>query len=203
MTEERYYEGIGEIKEARSAEEANKLLSQSWEILRIAEETILDLTRKESRTSLFYVLGKRRQATKTGPSNSSATNPSPSTQVQQNEVKSTAVHKDPPSPLQQPPKQTSPQKATAQSNAFTLKLETPVLESEAPFSSFYVNRILTGFKNKYPDFHWSFSKDANGAITQISFAGIVKDHEDEQKKELQTTLGWAVKRVSENRKGKR
>jgi hypothetical protein len=120
----------------------------------------------------------------------------PSTQVDSH-VKEKAAAKDPPV---QPPKQPQSQ---AQANTFTLKVEPPVLESEAPFSSFYIARILAGFKTKYPDFRWSFQKDANGAITQISFQGLAKDHEQDQKKELESTLSWAVKRVVENRKGKK
>jgi hypothetical protein len=54
-----YYEGIKEVKEAHSAEEANKLLLQSYEVLRIAELSSIDLTTKLSRTSLVYILGRR------------------------------------------------------------------------------------------------------------------------------------------------
>jgi len=81
-------------------------------------------------------------------------------------------------------------------DTFILKLTEPVFESEVPFSSFYVKRILTRFHEKHPGFSWAFSKDVKDAITVITFRGLPSE---DSKKELEAALQWSVKKVLQNR----
>jgi hypothetical protein len=59
MSEEGYYSNIIEVAEAKSAEEANALLKTGYELLKIAEKTIV----REDGSAVqgpLYILGKRR-----------------------------------------------------------------------------------------------------------------------------------------------
>jgi hypothetical protein len=55
MSEEGYYYNIIEVAEAKSAEEANTLLKTGYELLKIAEKTILTLSTVEA--GRFSLLG--------------------------------------------------------------------------------------------------------------------------------------------------
>ena len=84
----------------------------------------------------------------------------------------------------------------AKAEAFTLKLEAGVREDENPFKSFFVTRILKNIKAKHPDFGWEFSRDPQGAITEISF----QKAPPMDREEIERTLRWSVKRTLEHRK---
>jgi hypothetical protein len=91
-------------------------------------------------------------------------------------------------------------KIEAPANVFILRLSEPIYENEAPFSSFYVNRILKGFEQKHPCFSYHFVRNENGAICEIQITGLSFNFE--AKKELESTLAWTVKRIREKRSGK-
>jgi hypothetical protein len=61
VNEERYYSGIKQLRECRSVSEANELLAQGYEVLRIAELGNLDLAAKQATSSLVYILGMRER----------------------------------------------------------------------------------------------------------------------------------------------
>ncbi|MGI0080988.1 MAG: hypothetical protein ACRECH_15365 [Nitrososphaerales archaeon] len=79
---------------------------------------------------------------------------------------------------------------------FSLKLDAPVREDEKPFSSFFVNRVLSGFKEKHSGFSYELKKDNSGSIVEITVVNIA----EAQHEELKGALAWSVKRVLENRK---
>ena len=60
MQEARYYQAVKELAEAHTALEANKLLSQGWELLAIKEttRTVVSGERVETAVGIRYVLGR-------------------------------------------------------------------------------------------------------------------------------------------------
>jgi len=59
--DDRYYEDVGELSEASTAENANVLLKAGWELLAIRERATVRLDGKEVR-EVIYVLGKKAPA---------------------------------------------------------------------------------------------------------------------------------------------
>jgi hypothetical protein len=89
-------------------------------------------------------------------------------------------------------------KTEAPANVFTLRLSEPVYENEAPFSSFFVKRILKAMRDKHPEFDYATYKDANGRVVSFEFEGA----DEKTRKELESTLAWTIKRIRKRRYGK-
>jgi hypothetical protein len=75
MSAERYYRTVNEVKEVFSASEANELLKQGWELLKITEvqrDEVAKLTAGVEAvarvTLLVYLMGKEKQGSVQGPS---------------------------------------------------------------------------------------------------------------------------------------
>ena len=77
----------------------------------------------------------------------------------------------------------------------TIPIDPPVLETEKPFGSFFVNKVLAGVKSKNPGFDYSFEKNETGQITGLALTNASEDIE----KELKTSLDWTIKKALENR----
>ncbi|MDG6923923.1 MAG: hypothetical protein JRN67_11610 [Nitrososphaerota archaeon] len=56
---EGYYEGLTELREVGSIGDANKLLKDGFQILRIADRTTTDLQTKSVITAPLYILGRK------------------------------------------------------------------------------------------------------------------------------------------------
>ena len=74
----------------------------------------------------------------------------------------------------------------------------PVLESEPPFSRFFLQKICKNVINSNPGARYELARDDKGRITAIVWSGL---RNDQQFKELESTLAWSVKKVAEKRKG--
>ena len=74
----------------------------------------------------------------------------------------------------------------------------PVLESEAPFSRFFLQKICKNVINSNPGARYDLFRDDKGRITAIVWSGL---RDEQQYKELESTLAWSLKKVAEKRKG--
>jgi hypothetical protein len=74
----------------------------------------------------------------------------------------------------------------------------PILESEPPFSRFFLQKICKNVVNSNPGARYELARDDKGRITAIVWSGL---QNDQQFKELESTLAWSVKKVAEKRKG--
>jgi hypothetical protein len=75
MSSERYYRTVNEVKEVFSASEANELLKQGWELLKITEVQRDEVAKLNAGaeavarvTLLVYLMGKGKQGSVQGPS---------------------------------------------------------------------------------------------------------------------------------------
>lgn len=74
----------------------------------------------------------------------------------------------------------------------------PVLETEAPFSRFFLQKICKNVINSNPGARYELVRDEKGRITALVWSGL---RDEQQYKELESTLAWSIKKVAEKRKG--
>lgn len=74
----------------------------------------------------------------------------------------------------------------------------PVLENEAPFSRFFLQKICKNVINSIPGARYELARDEKGRVTAIVWSGL---RDEQQYKELESTLAWSLKKVAEKRKG--
>ena len=84
----------------------------------------------------------------------------------------------------------------SQDAKISLKLDSPLADNQAPFSSFFLGRILPGMKEKHSDFRFELVKK-DGLVSEI----LVSNASEEMQKEIKSTLDWSVKRTLEKSRG--
>ncbi|MHB8566042.1 MAG: hypothetical protein ACYC7D_03465 [Nitrososphaerales archaeon] len=67
----------------------------------------------------------------------------------------------------------------SEENIFTLQVEPPLSESQAPFSSFFLGRILPSIQAKHPDFSYELRKK-DTLVTDIVFKGASPEQRKER-----------------------
>jgi len=70
-----------------------------------------------------------------------------------------------------------------------------ISEKEAPFSRFFIGKICRGICEQNPDSHYELEKSEDGFVKAIVWYNLPES----QKKEIENTLAWSLKKISENK----
>jgi hypothetical protein len=81
---------------------------------------------------------------------------------------------------------------------FELKLQGRdyfISEKEAPFSRFFIGKICRSISEQNPDSHFELEKSDDGLVRAIVWYNLP----EAQKREVENTLAWSLKKISENK----
>jgi hypothetical protein len=72
----------------------------------------------------------------------------------------------------------------------------PIKEDSGPFANFYLDKVASAMREKHPETSFELEKNSENLVTAVIWRNITEN----QKKELDDALDWALRKEDENRK---